>query len=101
MCSSTENRSYGNGLPQYISLWPTCDQKKGERNEMIYPNDTGRRRYLKIAAVLGGASTLGALPNLARAQNTSQQTDTPAIASPFPHAGLSSVLSQIIIYIKR
>ena len=47
---------------------------------MIYPNDTGRRRYLKIAAVLGGASTLGALPNLARAQNTSQQTDTPAIA---------------------
>jgi enoyl-CoA hydratase len=36
---------------------------------------------LKIAAgaALGGASMLGALPNLAGAQDTAQQTDTPAI----------------------
>lgn len=28
-------------------------------------NDLGRRSFLKIAAALGGASTVGALPNLA------------------------------------
>ncbi len=42
-------------------------------------NDLGRRSFLKIAAALGGASTVGALPNLAGAQDTPQQTDTPAI----------------------
>jgi enoyl-CoA hydratase len=42
-------------------------------------NDLGRRSFLKIAAVLSGASTVGALPNLAGAQDTPQQTDTPAI----------------------
>ncbi len=41
-------------------------------------NDLGRS-FLTIAAALGGASTLGALPNLAGAQDTPQQTDTPAI----------------------
>jgi enoyl-CoA hydratase len=34
---------------------------------------------LKIAAAVGGASTLGALPNFADAQETAQQTDAPAI----------------------
>jgi hypothetical protein len=42
-------------------------------------NDLGRRSFLKIAAALGGASTVGALPNLAGAQDTPQQTGTPAI----------------------
>ena len=42
-------------------------------------NDLGRRSFLEIAATLGGASTLGALPNLAGAQDTLQQADTPAI----------------------
>jgi len=42
-------------------------------------NDLGRRSFLKIAAALGSASTVGALPNLAGAQDTPQQTDTPAI----------------------
>jgi FtsP/CotA-like multicopper oxidase with cupredoxin domain len=41
-------------------------------------NDLGRRSFLKIAAALGGASTVGALPNLASAHNSPQQTDTPA-----------------------
>jgi enoyl-CoA hydratase len=41
-------------------------------------NDLGRRSFLKIAATLGGASTVGALPYLARAQDTPQQTDAPA-----------------------
>ena len=42
-------------------------------------NDLGRRTFLKIAAALGGASTVGALPCLAGARDTSQQTDTPTI----------------------
>ena len=42
-------------------------------------NDLGRRSFLKIATALGAASTLGALPNLAGAQNTPQQTGTPAV----------------------
>ena len=42
-------------------------------------NDLGRRSPLKIAPALGGASSLGALPNLAGAQDRPQQTDTPAI----------------------
>jgi len=42
-------------------------------------NDLGRRSFLKIAAALGGASTVGALPCLAGARDTSQQTDTPTI----------------------
>jgi enoyl-CoA hydratase len=42
-------------------------------------NDLGRRSFLKIAAALGGASTVGALPNLTGAQDTPQQTGTPAI----------------------
>jgi hypothetical protein len=41
-------------------------------------NNSGRRSFLKITAALGGASTLGALPNLAGAQVTPRQTDTPA-----------------------
>ena len=41
-------------------------------------NDLRRRNFLKIAAALGGASTLAALPHLAGAQDPSQQTDTPA-----------------------
>ena len=41
-------------------------------------NDLGRRSFLKIAAALGGASTR-ALPGIAGAQDTPQQTDTPAI----------------------
>jgi anaerobic selenocysteine-containing dehydrogenase len=40
---------------------------------MTYLNYLGRRSFLKIAAAVGGASTLGALPNLAGTQNT----DTP------------------------
>lgn len=42
-------------------------------------NDLGRRSFLKIAAELGGVSTVGALPNLAGAQDTLQPIDTPAI----------------------
>ena len=42
-------------------------------------NDLGRRSFLKIAAALGGASTVGASPNVVGAQDTPQQTDTPAI----------------------
>jgi enoyl-CoA hydratase len=42
-------------------------------------NDLGRRSFLKIAAALGGASTVGALPNLAGPQDTLQQADTPAM----------------------
>ena len=45
---------------------------------MTFLNDLGRRNFLKIAA-LGGASTVGALPNLAGVRDTPQQTDTPAI----------------------
>jgi hypothetical protein len=39
---------------------------------MICLIDLGRRSFLEIGAVLGGAFTLGALPNLAGAQDTSQ-----------------------------
>jgi len=46
---------------------------------MIYLTDLGRRSFLTFAAALGGASTLGALPRLAGAEDTPQQTDTPAI----------------------
>ncbi len=42
-------------------------------------NDLGRRSFLTIAAALGDASTVGALPNLAGAEDTAQQTGTPAI----------------------
>src|SRR5258708_22324343 len=42
-------------------------------------NDLGRRSFLKIAAALGGASTGGALPTLAGAEHTPQQTGPPAI----------------------
>jgi hypothetical protein len=42
-------------------------------------NDLGRRSFMKIAAAIGGASAVGALPNLADAQDTPRQTDTPAI----------------------
>ena len=45
---------------------------------MTWLNDLGRRSFLKIAAAVGGASTVGASPNLAGAQDTPQQTDTPA-----------------------
>ena len=47
---------------------------------MTYLNDLGRRNFLKIAAAVGGASTAGALPNLADTHETQQQTDTPATA---------------------
>jgi enoyl-CoA hydratase len=40
-------------------------------------NNVGRRNVLKIAAALGGASTVGALPELARSQDAPQQTDAP------------------------
>jgi hypothetical protein len=39
----------------------------------------GGRSFLKIAAAVGGASTVGVLPNLAGTQDIPQQTDTPAI----------------------
>lgn len=42
-------------------------------------NDSNRRSFLKIAAVLGGVSTVGALSNFAGAQDTPQQTNSPAI----------------------
>jgi enoyl-CoA hydratase len=42
-------------------------------------NNLRRRNFLKIAAALGGASTVAALPNLPDAENTLQQTDNPAI----------------------
>ena len=42
-------------------------------------NDLGRRSFLQIATALGGASTVGALPHLAGAEDTPQHTDTPAI----------------------
>ena len=51
---------------------------KGDGNKMTCLNDLGRRSFLKIAAALGG-STVGALPNLAGAQDTPRQTDTPAV----------------------
>jgi hypothetical protein len=36
---------------------------KGDGNKMTCLNDLGRRSFLKSAAVLGGATTLGAVPN--------------------------------------
>src|SRR5580704_6393889 len=39
-------------------------------------NDLGRRSFLKIAAALGGASTLGALHTFGDAQDTPQHADT-------------------------
>jgi len=49
---------------------------------MTYLNDLGRRSFLKMAAAVGGASALVALPNVVGAQNTDtpQQSDAPAIA---------------------
>ncbi|MGA7918360.1 MAG: hypothetical protein WCA38_01735 [Candidatus Acidiferrales bacterium] len=41
-------------------------------------NDLGRRSFLTIAAALGGASTMGALPGVAGAQDASPENDTPA-----------------------
>src|SRR5580658_8111816 len=64
--------------------WPSTfradlsNQAKGGGNKMNRLNDLRRRNFLKIAAALGGASTLAALPHLAGAQDPSQQTDTPA-----------------------
>jgi enoyl-CoA hydratase len=52
---------------------------KGDENKMTCLNNLGRRSFLKITAALGGASTVEALPNLAGAQQTPQQTDAPAI----------------------
>jgi enoyl-CoA hydratase/carnithine racemase len=43
---------------------------------MTYRNELGRRSFTKFAVVLGGASTAGALPKLAGAPETPQQTDT-------------------------
>ena len=57
----------------------TSNETNGDGNKMTRLNDLGRRSFLKIAAVLGGASTVGALPNLADAQDSPQQTDNPAI----------------------
>ena len=45
---------------------------------MTFLNDLGRRTFLEIAAALSGASTVGALPNLADAQDNPQQADIPA-----------------------
>ena len=56
----------------------TSNQTKGNGNKMTCLNDSGRRIFLKIAAALGGASTLGALLNIAGAQDTPQQSDVPA-----------------------
>ena len=49
---------------------------------MTYLNDLGRRSFLKMAAAVGGASALVALPNVVGAQNTDtpQQSDATAIA---------------------
>jgi enoyl-CoA hydratase len=62
-----------------MKIRATSNQTKGDGNRMNCLNDLGRRSFMKIAAALGGASTLGALPNLAGAQDTPQQTDSPAI----------------------
>jgi enoyl-CoA hydratase len=50
---------------------------KGDGKKMTCLNDSGRRSFLTIAAALGGASTLGAWPSLAGAQDTPRQTDSP------------------------
>jgi enoyl-CoA hydratase len=57
----------------------TSNETKGDGNKMTCLNDLGRRSFLKIAAAIGGASTLRGLPNLAGAQDTPQQTDHPAV----------------------
>jgi enoyl-CoA hydratase/carnithine racemase len=61
-----------------MKIRATSNQTKGDGNKMTCLNSLGRRSFLKMAAALGGASTL-ALPNLAGAQDTPQQTDTPAL----------------------
>ena len=40
----------------------TSNQMEGDENNMTYLNDLGRRSFLKMAAALGGASTVGACP---------------------------------------
>lgn len=57
----------------------TSNQTKGDGNKMTRLDDSSRRSFLKIAAALGGASTVGALLNLASAQDIRHQPDTPAI----------------------
>jgi hypothetical protein len=57
----------------------SSNETKGDRNKMTCLNNLGRRNFTKFAAALGGASTLGALANLAGAEDTTQQTDIPAI----------------------
>jgi enoyl-CoA hydratase len=52
-------------------------RRKEKRDDT--PSNVGRRSFLKIAAAVGGASTLRALPNFADAQETAQQADVPAI----------------------
>jgi enoyl-CoA hydratase len=54
----------------------TSNRAKGNGDNMTLLNDLGRRKFLKIATALGGASTVGALPSLAGVSHTSQQTDT-------------------------
>ena len=69
-------------LPGLLTPSQRCaisNQRKGDGNKKTYLNDLGRRGFLKIAAELGGASTLGALPSLAGAQDSPQQKDTPDI----------------------
>ena len=48
--------------------------------KMTCLNHLDRRSFLKIAALLGGASTVGALPNLAGAQDAPQQISGPTDA---------------------
>jgi hypothetical protein len=45
-------------------------------------SNVGRRSFLKIAAAVGGASTLGALPNFADTQETAQQCGRPSDNAP-------------------
>src|ERR1700691_3271097 len=83
MSSSTSLRCRKRIGPMEMD-WPSTfradlsNQAKGGGNKMTRLNDLRRRNLLKIAAALGGASTLAALPHLAGAQDASQQTDTPA-----------------------
>src|ERR1700723_3472149 len=83
MSSSTSLRCRKRIGPMEMD-WPSTfradlsNQAKGGGNKMTRLNDLRRRNFLKIAAALGGASTLAALPHLAGAQDASQQTDTPA-----------------------
>src|SRR6202167_500067 len=83
MSSSTSLRCRKRIGPMEMD-WPSTfradlsNQSKGGGNKMPRLNDLRSRSLLKIAAALGGASTLAALPHLAGAQDASQQTDTPA-----------------------